>query len=781
MQTRSKYIVSITAVVFIVVIILFVVLHHACPLKLDIPHSTIITDQQGKMLHAYLSADEKWRMKTDLHEISPTLKKAIIHKEDKYFYYHFGINPFAIVRALGNNLIKGKRTSGASTITMQVARLLNPKERTYRNKIIEMFRALQLELGFSKDEILQLYLNLVPYGGNIEGVKAAAHIYCNKAPNHLSLAEITILSIIPNRPTSLQPGKNDDFLIKERDKWLRRFKADHLFDEDFIQDAIDEGFLAQRFPIPRHAPHFSRKLNAENNKTSQQKPYITSNKAAHIKSTLDLQVQLPVEDIVQNYTRRLNSYHIHNTAVLVIDNATAEVRAYVGSSNFYNDNDGGQVDGVQAIRSPGSTLKPLIYAQGFDAGLISPKLKIADLPVDFSGYSPTNYSDTYNGMVTVEQALQQSLNIPAVKVLNNIGIPTLMEQFKAMHFQQLLKDEKKLGLSLALGGCGVSLFELTAMYTAFANQGIYRPLQYMQSADKELFDYEMVSPSAAFLITEILTDLNRPDFSNNLGNIANLPKIAWKTGTSYGRKDAWSIGYNKAYTVGVWVGNFSAKGVPELTGADMATPLLFSVFKQIAKRNDEWNFPTAELKHTWVCSETGLLPAATCDHQILDFHLPLITQHRVCNHLIDVAVNHQEDLSYCKHCLPKAAQFKTKTYQNYSPEQLAFHENSSQPYDKIPLHNPQCERFYADEQLKIVSPKANINYYFLKDDNEEILLESHLAADVQQVYWYINDAYYTAAKRDKPTFFKPIAGKNKITCVDDKGRKSSLFIEVSYL
>jgi len=727
-QKSIKTVAILSLLLWVVGICLLAILNALYPLQVKVSYAQVVTGKNGEVLHAYLSTDEKWRMKTELNEISSTLTKAIIHKEDKYFYEHFGINPFAIIRALSNNLLTGKRTSGASTITMQVARLLNPQSRTYKNKIIEMFKALQLEWRYSKNEILQLYLNLVPYGGNIEGVKAAALIYCNKAPDHLSLAEITTLSIIPNRPTSLQPGKNDDFLIEERNKWLLRFKQDKLFEQDFIQDALEEGFLPQRFAVPRLAPHFSRKLSIENQQ------------AHHIKSTLDLQLQLPVEDIVKNYTRRLKSYDIHNAAVLR------------------------QVDGIQAIRSPGSTLKPLIYAQGFDKGIISSQLKVADLPVDFSGYSPTNYSDTYNGMVTIKQALQQSLNIPAVKVLNDIGLSNLLAGFEKMQFQQIVKDEKKLGLSLALGGCGVSLFELTAMYAAFANQGVYRTLQYDQSSINETYQHEVMSQSAAYLITEILTDLNRPDFSNNLGNIANLPKIAWKTGTSYGRKDAWSIGYNKTFTVGVWVGNFSSKGVPELTGADMATPLLFSVFKQISKNNEEWNFPPVDLKHTWVCSETGLLPAETCEHQILDFHLPLITQQRLCQHLIDVAVNDKETLSYCKHCLPQSVNFKTKIFKNYTPEQIAFNESYDRPYDKIPLHN-----------------KANINYYFLKDDNDEILLESYLAADVQQVHWYINDSYYTSAERNKPAFFKPASGKNKITCVDDKGRSSSLFIEVSYL
>lgn len=767
MKINVRHIIAPAATLLVIIAISFLVLNHLYPLLVNVDYSTIITDKDDQLLHAYLSNDDKWRMKTELQEISPTLKKAIIYKEDKYFYKHFGVNPFAIIRALTNNVLKGKRTSGASTITMQVARLLHPKPRTYKNKLVEIFRATQLEIAYSKDEILQLYLNIVPYGGNIEGVKAAALIYCNKAPNHLSLAEITTLSIIPNRPTSLRPGKNDAYLMQERNKWLQRFKQDNLFQTTIIDDALEEVFLAHRYPIPKKAPHLARKLIKE------------QPKAHHIKSTLNTSFQTNIEDIVKNYSRKLNNYGIQNAAVLVVDNTSNEVLAYVGSADFYNDEDGGQVNGIEAIRSPGSTLKPLIYAMGFDAGIISPKLKVEDFPVDFSGYSPTNYSDTYSGMVTVEQALKLSLNVPAVQVLNSIGVSTLIEKLGKMEFEQITKDEQKLGLSLALGGCGVRLSELTAMYSAFANKGQYQSLKFLKDTAVSNITTQIVSKPAAYLVTDVLQNLNRPDFNNNLGNIANLPNIAWKTGTSYGRKDAWSIGYNSTYTVGIWVGNFSGKGVPELTGADMATPLLFSVFQQIAKNNGEWNFPPKELKHTWVCSETGHLSSEKCEHQILDFHLPLVTKQTTCKHLIDVVVNKDATISYCKHCAPNM--HLTKTYNNYSPAQIAFYESNNTPYQKIPPHNGNCERYYANESLKIISPKANVDYYFLKDDNNEILLQSHIAAGVEQVHWYINDSYFTSSNRSEATFFKPNTGKNKITCVDDKGRSSSLFIDVFYL
>jgi len=348
-----------------------------------------------------------------------------------------------------------------------------------------------------------------------------------------------------------------------------------------------------------------------------------------------------------------------------------------------------------------------------------------------------------------------------------------------MQFNQIVKDKPKLGLSLALGGCGVRLSELTAMYSNFANKGQFCPLKFLKDGSQKTEPLQIVSKSSAYLVTDVLQKLNRPDFTNNTGNIVDIPNIAWKTGTSYGRKDAWSIGYNNTYTVGVWVGNFSGKGVPELTGAEMATPLLFSVFKQISKNNGEWNFPPAELKHTWVCSETGHLPSEKCEHQILDFHLPLVTKQTTCSHLIDVAVNKDASVSYCKHCVPN--EHLTKNYNNYSPAQIAYYESNNTPCQKIPPHNSNCERYYANESLKIISPKANVDYYFLKDDNDEILLQSLMAAGVKQVHWYINDSYFTSSNRSDATFFKPATGKNKITCVDDKGRSSSLFIDVFYL
>ncbi len=340
---------------------------------------------------------------------------------------------------------------------------------SYWNKIVEIFRAVQLERKYTKDEILQLYLNLVPYGGNIEGVKSASIIYFEKAPNHLSLAELTALSIIPNRPNSLVIGKDNNTIINARNKWLKRFSKANLFDKKQIEDAINEPLKAYRHESPKYFPQYSNRIKRNN----PNKPIIATN--------LDFKKQRKIEKIVKNYINRLYVKNIKNAAVLVIDNRTNNVVSYIGSADFYNKEDAGQVDGVTAIRSPGSTLKPLLYAMGFDKGIITPKFKITDVPVSFSGYEPNNYDNEYHGYVTVEYALINSLNITAVKILNELGNHKFIKTLKKMNFHQIIKDEKKLGLSVVLGGCGVNLEQLTKMYHAFAKKGEFTDLNWCKS------------------------------------------------------------------------------------------------------------------------------------------------------------------------------------------------------------------------------------------------------------------------------------------------------------
>lgn len=515
---------------------LFLLLHLLFPLPDRIAYSVIVRDASGEVVNAYLTPDDKWRMKTELDEISPLLRKTIIAKEDKYFYSHPGISPLAIARAAFNNITRMRRTSGASTITMQVARAMEPRKRNLWSKAVETFRAFQLEWKYSKAEILQLYLNLVPYGSNIEGVKAASLLYFNKAPDHLSLAEITALSIIPNRPSSLVMGMRNDSIVKERNRWLQKFAEDGVFTQQEITDALAEPLTASRRTVPHFIPHFAYKLKRQTGDIN-------------IKTNIVLNTQRKIEKLVEDYVRGLKLHGIRNAAVVVIDNKTHKVVSYLGSAGFADTTDGGQVNGAAAVRQPGSTLKPLLYALCLDEGLVTPKMMLNDVPVNYAGYAPENYDKNFHGAVTMEYALEHSLNVPSVRSLKQLGKEKLIGRFVGAGFRQVQKDQHKLGLSMILGGCGASLEELTGLFSAFAADGVWFSPQYKQEDVSKRV--RIVSPEAAYLITDALSKVNRPDFPLNWTATERMPKIAWKTGTSYGRRDAWSIGYNKNFTVGV--------------------------------------------------------------------------------------------------------------------------------------------------------------------------------------------------------------------------------------
>ena len=763
--------------------VIFIACNFLFPLPDKIEYSTIVTDNKGEVIHAFLTHDEKWRMKTNLHEISPLLRKTIVAKEDKYFFNHPGINPIAMVRAFAKNTFQLKRTSGASTITMQVAKALEPKPRNYLNKFIEIFRAFQLEWKYSKEEILQLYLNLVPYGSNIEGVKSASILYFKKNPDHLSLAEITALSIIPNRPSSLVIGRNNDLIILERNRWLRKFAGDNLFTSKEIQDALHEPLTASRGTVPRLIPQLAYKLKRQGGDI--------------IYTNIEVNTQLKVEKLVKDYSRNLSLKNIRNAAVVIINNQTQEIITYIGSADFSDTIDGGQVNGAAAVRQPGSTLKPLLYGLCIDAGLMTPKAIMNDVAVNYDGYAPENYDKQFNGYVTMEYALEHSLNIPAVKGLGILGKDKLVQKLAVCGFQQVKKDQRKLGLSMILGGCGTSLEELTGLYTVFANEGKYiRPSYYRSDRDgqtgnpprpktpsyqEDRTGIRVLTPAATFMINETLSKVNRPDFPINWQSTERMPKIAWKTGTSYGRRDAWSIGYNKHYTVGVWVGNFSGLGIPEISGANVATPLLFKIFNTVDYDSDqEWFDQPADCDTRMVCSETGLPPQDQCSHLVMDYFIPLVSSTMVCNNLQEVMVSAESKISYCKTCMPVAG-YKKKMYKMITSDMQAYFEERRIAYDKIPTHNPECEKIFRDGGPAITSPKNGSEYLISKKSPEALQLSSNTGNDVSKVYWYINNHFYKSSDSKTKQFFIPEEGPVKISCTDDKGRNRDIWIQVRYV
>jgi penicillin-binding protein 1C len=751
------------AVATLAIVVSGVILNKVFPLPDNIEYSTVVTDNRGDIIHVYLTADDKWRIRSGLDDISPLLKKTIIYKEDRHFYVHFGINPFSIVRAVVNNTLQGKRTSGASTITMQVARALQPKRRTYANKMIEIFRALQIEWKYSKDEILNMYCNLLPYGGNIEGMKAASLLYFGKEPDHLSLAEITALSIIPNRPSTLVIGKNNAAIEAERNKWLKRFEEDGFFTANEIADAVREPLTATRKRFPTLAPHLAARLKREGT----------------VRTKLNMKIQSTTEKIVADYCRPLERLNIRNAAVVIIDNTTHEVVAYLGSDDFYDSAHSGQVNGATALRQPGSTLKPLLYAMLIDNGTITPKSIVADVPINYEGYAPENYDKQFNGNVSVEYALEHSLNIPAVRGLSILGVQNFVDALSLAGFRQIQKDRKKLGLSMVLGGCGATLEELTALFSVFANEGMYYPPSYVDAQTKKPF--RLISKEASFMINETLSKVARPDFPINWQSTERMPKIAWKTGTSYGRRDAWSIGYNKKYTVGVWTGNFSGLGIPELTGSSIATPLLFKIFNAIDYDSGEgWYTMPDGCGQRIVCAETGLPPEEHCTQLVSDYFVPLVSSSRKCNNKTEMMISADQKFTFCEECRPESG-YRKKWMTVYSPELVAYFNSKGLAYEKVPSHNPACERIFRKGVPTIVSPRNGFEYLISKTNPEPLQLSCDPSSDASRVYWYINDRFYKSSDPAAKQFFVPEEGPVKISCSDDKGRNKDVWIRVRYV
>lgn len=747
----------------------FSILHFLFPPKVLVDYSRIVYSKENEILHVTLSADQKWRIQAHLSEIPERTQNLLLFKEDKYFYYHFGVNPISVITAFTSNFISGKRLSGASTITMQVARLLQPKSRTYSNKLIEIFRALQLECLFSKDEILEMYFNLLPYGGNYEGLKTASFFYFQKPISTLTISQIVALTIIPNKPTSLRLQEGNYQISRQRNKWLQEFYSSGMITQDELQEAIYEPFEPRKRKLPNFAPHFSTRLAIRNPRSTE------------IYSTLDARIQQLAATLTKNYTMRLYAQGIYNASIFIVDNKTSSVIAYVGSNDFFDTLHAGQVDGITATRSPGSTLKPLLYAKAFEKGLVTPKKLLLDIPINYSGYVPENLDQSYRGFVTMEDALINSLNIPAVNILSEYGLESFLKDLELAQMETILRQRKKLGLSVILGGCGTNLEELVRLYSFFANEGLRKPLRFLKTDEIETDTTRIIQEESAYILSSILASLTRPDLPTNVESNIRIPRISWKTGTSYGKRDAWSIGYNKQYTIGVWVGNFNGLGVPTLSGANSATPLLFELFSSLQYRGDvsAYSLPK-NLQQRVVCSESGDVPNSFCTSIVSDVFIPLRSSNKVCEHLKTVSVSADETVSYCTSCQPPYGATK-RLYYNFPASLVAFYSAQGIMKKTEPPHNYDCNRFFKSG-APIINSIINEKDYIIEDDStQKLQLSAVVQPDVTTIYWYVNDKLVSSSPAKIPYFYKPKEGNLKISCSDDKGRNSSVSITVKYL
>ncbi len=552
---------------FMFVISYFAILHFApFPVKAvsQIPYSTIIYDKNGDILRAYTNNDGRWYLPLGDYEISDDFVKATIAIEDRRFWDHPGVDVKAIARAAFQNIKNLRVISGASTISMQVVRLLDPKPRTLSNKMVEAVHALKLETIYSKKDILKLYFELAPYGGNIHGVRAAAWRYFKKSPKDLSLAESALLAGIPQSPARLRPNRYPERAKKRRCRVLSCMLDEGFIDAEQYALTNNEPINAKVYSFPFEAPHFARFVRS-------------TIKANEIKTTIDPQIQKFAESVIQKAVDKYRRFGVTNGAIVVIENKTGNVRAYVGSADFFSIEDKGQVDGAKALRSPGSALKPFTYALGFENGFYSTEVTINDAPSRYNDYLPSNYDKKFHGPVSVREALVNSLNIPAVEVLDRVGYSKLYDLLRSSGITTLTGGPGRYGLSLTLGSCGVRLLELTNAYASLARLGAYKPYKIVEDGQSFLAR-RVVDQAAAYLVADILSDDERLAAIGIYHNNKMHPKIAFKTGTSFGNRDAWTFAYNPEYTIGVWLGDFMARPSKALVGIEAATPLAVEMF-----------------------------------------------------------------------------------------------------------------------------------------------------------------------------------------------------------
>lgn len=779
-------------------VVLFAIANLIFPLpkdKLYPPPSTVVVDRNGEWLRAFTSTDEMWRFpETTLEKVSPLFQKAMLTYEDKYFYQHWGINPVSLMFATIDNIKAGKVVRGGSTITMQLARLMEPKERTIPNKLIEMFRALQLELTYTKSEILTHYFNMLPYGGNIIGSGAAARLYFNKPQSALSLGEAALLAAIPNSPEYLRPDRFPERAKKARRKVLLRMKAAGAVSKQRIEEALTERIPTERYSLPFEAPHLSRLLAKNSPPSNQQKT-----QKHVINTTINRRYQNTSKRILTEHLLPLHNQGISTGSVVVLDTKSHEVLALVGSHDFFDKAAAGQVNGALALRSPGSTLKPFIYSLAIDRGLITPQTLVFDVPVDYAGYTPINYDSKFHGYLTARNALSRSLNVPAVNLFAKLEIDQLYD-FLVQGGITSLTNQSEYGLSLVLGACGVNLLELTNLYAGLANMGEFAPYQLINKIDPHKVDNTVISsndskstknnkfnakrllrPETSWIITEMLTTLKRPDFPESFEKTGTMPKVAWKTGTSYGHRDAWSIGYSPELTIGVWVGNFNGAGSPKLIGAEAAAPILFALFTTLSgEKSEQWFNEPEGLKTRLVCSLSGLPLSQHCPASIEDVFIPGVSSVRVCHIHKTIQVDSITGERLCSSCRP-GRHFHEEKIAVFPASVATWLKANGFAIPVLPIHNPNCKRPIAGSHPIILSPTRDTVYQIRSNipiEHQKIRLSASVSGDTQDVFWFLNGELIYKGEAVDTTFLTPTVGKHKLTCVDGAGRSTNLLLTI---
>ena len=740
------------------------------PLLDGVSFSQSVRDRNGELLRVTLTADQKFRIWTPLSEIAPELVDATLQYEDKYFARHPGVNPIALIRS-GFGLVRGGPKTGASTITMQVARLrFHLPTRTPMGKLRQIGRALELERHYSKSEILEAYLNLAPYGRNIEGIGAASQIYFGKSPAHLTGPESISLSVIPQSPTrrALHTDRDNRSLNAAQGNWYDRTNLDQksAAREFSARAETEHTFLA---------PHFVQQVLTERCADRSLRRGVPS---SAISTTLDLEKQQLIERRIADYIRANRNRGLQNAAAMLVDVHDMDVLAQVGSADFFNAQIEGQVDGTRSPRSPGSTLKPFVYALALDQGLIHPLSILADAPRSFGDYNPENFDRDFLGPIRACDALARSRNLPAVVLTSQLANPTLYEFLRGAGVT-LPRSEPLYGLALPLGGAEIKMEDLVRVYAGLADNGELRPLRRKKSDPVPAHGLRLVSPEAAFLTLEML-NVPRPEIGYVDSN--NVTPVFWKTGTSHGFHDAWSIAVFNHYVLAVWIGNFDGKPNPAFIGRAAAAPLLFQIIDAVRASWPEpvephRPPPNANLKRVEFCAISGDLPGRNCTQRIEGWFIPGISPIKTCDvHqevLVDVATGLRVPVDDGTRLL------RREVYEFWPSDLLKLFERAGLSRRSPPPFLPGTESELtarSGNPPKIISP-AEGNATVL-DTSGEIPLRAKTDADVREIYWFADKSFIGKSQATQMLSWKSSRGSYQLIALDDHGRSSSCRVDV---
>ena len=745
------------------------------------PTSTVIESAEGELLGAKIAGDGQWRFPQN-DSVPTKFKQCIIQFEDAYFYKHLGFNPVSIFKAFSQNLKSNSIKRGGSTLTQQVIRLSRKnQQRTYFEKLKEIILSTRLELKFSKEKILALYASNAPFGGNVVGLDVASWRYFGRSPNQLSWSESATLAVLPNAPSLIYPGKNQQKLLDKRNRLLKKLLDKKIIDKLTYNLSIQEELPQKPYAIPQIAPHLLQRI-------------VANQKGKRVKTSIKYGLQNKVNALVESHYNELSQNQINNIAVLVLDVKTRKILTYVGNSPTTNEHQK-DVDIINKPRSTGSILKPFLYAAMLDAGDILPNTLVADIPTQIGSYKPENFNKGFDGAVAASEALYRSLNVPSVRMLQSFGLDRFYHYLKQLNLKDIKYDANHYGLTLILGGAESNLWDLCKSFASMAStvnhyddtQGKYYKNEFLEpsylnsfqpnfgeiSIEKTIFD-----AGSTYLTLEALSKVNRPEEEKNWEFFDASNKIAWKTGTSFGFRDAWAIGVTKNYVVGVWVGNADGEGRPGLVGVSTAAPILFDVFNQLP--NTSWfERPFDELVKIPICNKSGYRASEYCVEKDTVFVQQTGLKTAPCPYHKWVHLDKNEQFQVNSSC-ESLHNMIHRSWFILPPLQEFYYQKKHPSYKKLPNFRNDC---LVGNSIKMafIFPEENVSIYLSKDFNNinNGLIFKLIHSDATaSVYWYLNDNYIGETNTIHEIEISPKKGKHLITVVDEFGNEIKQNFEI---